>query len=442
MFFISTVPRIRRLLAVSIAVALSLPALAACAQDVVEFAAGTKLEGKVTAIRKAEKEFDFSATIAGRTTSRTYPFAAVHAVTFNGQRHVLTPIDSPTSSDGSPTAASSDTSAPAVRSAAEINRLIDLAGETPPDWYDAVTIDHPDTLDLSWPLNPPTQGWNHQKNMGQFIWDIIHPNPRRWRSGIKLVHHCLTLHSDQPALLRRDMQSLGMMYFQLLQDYPRAAFWLRKAGGTPMDPSRIALAECYWRLGSKPMAMQILNSRSLPLHAIKLLGDMGETDRAVQLAMAAGNTQQAPEAFLLAGDALRQARQPQKAIEFYQRVLDSTKHRNEEYEQRYKARANESIEAIKLFDQLEVSKLADGSYNGSSTGYNGPLSVAVEVRSGRIESVEVTDHQEKQFYSALTDTPNRIVEQQGLEEVDAVSGATITSQAIVNASARALAGDD
>ncbi|MGV3485051.1 MAG: FMN-binding protein [Planctomycetaceae bacterium] len=431
-------PGFRAVLALGMAGLLAATASHAKSQDVVEFASGAKLEGKVVAIRKADKEFDFSAAIGSRTSTRTYPFAAVHAVTFNGQRHVLTPLAS-TSSGTNKTGGSENPAAPLTRSPAEIDRIIEAAGKTPPDWFESTELDYPDTLDLTWPLKPAVEGWHNQRNMGQYIWDIINPNPRRWHSGIKLVHHCLTLHAKQPALANRDMETLGHMYFQLLQDYPRAAFWLRKAGTQSNGRNRVALAECYWRLGNRPMALQLLASRTLPLQAIKLLGDMGETERAVSLAAAAGKTQQAAEAFLLAGDALRLAGRSKQAIEFYERVL-TAQHRNEEYELRQRARATESIEAIRLFDELDVSKLADGTYQGTTTGYNGPLTVAVDVQQGRLDSVKVTDHQEKQFYSALTDTPRRIIDQQSLQKVDAVSGATITSQAIVNAAARALAG--
>ena len=423
--------------ALGLACCIPLMSTPAHAQDVVEFVSGARLEGSVTAIRKDDKEFDFSTKINDRVTSRTFPFAQVHAVTLNGKRHVLTPHSSAASTRREASTQGSDDSA-IVRSPAEINQIIEQAGRTPPEWFDSVALEYPDTLDLSWPLKPPVEGWDNQKNMGQYIWDIVNPNPHRWRPGIKLVHHCLTLHADQPALLDRDMHTLGTMYFQLLQDYPRAALWLRKANKTVTPRDRVVLAECYWRLGSRPMALETLRSNQLPIQAIKLLGDLGETQRAVQLATAASTTPQAVEAFLLAGDALRQAGQHQNAIEFYQRVLDSKSHRNQDYEARHKARANESIEAVKLFDQLDIAKIADGTYTGISTGYNGPMTIAVEVRNGRVDSVKVTSHQEKQFYSALEDTPRRIIERQGLE-VDGVSGATITSQAIVNATAKALA---
>jgi uncharacterized protein with FMN-binding domain len=78
-------------------------------------------------------------------------------------------------------------------------------------------------------------------------------------------------------------------------------------------------------------------------------------------------------------------------------------------------------------------------YTADSIAYAGPLYVEVAVKGGRIESVRVTKHQEKQFYSALTDTPSQIVQKQGVKGVDAVTGATMTSEAILNATAKALA---
>ena len=62
------------------------------------------------------------------------------------------------------------------------------------------------------------------------------------------------------------------------------------------------------------------------------------------------------------------------------------------------------------------------------------------VAQGRIEDVRVTDHNEKQFYSALTDTTKQIIQKQSVKNIDATSRATITSQAIVNATAKALSG--
>jgi uncharacterized protein with FMN-binding domain len=137
---------------------------------------------------------------------------------------------------------------------------------------------------------------------------------------------------------------------------------------------------------------------------------------------------------------MRQAGQFDRAIVFYNKVLSDSSFRNEDYAKRFKARAQESIEAIELFERADVSSIADGTYSGHSTGYNGRLDVAVSVSGGRIESVKVTEHKEKQFYSAMTDTEASILSLQTVRGVDGTSGATITSRAIVNATAKALAG--
>jgi len=413
----------------------------ALSQDVVEFLSGARAEGKVGEIRNAEKEFDFVLKIGENSFDRTYPFSKVHAVTIDGKRFIVTPLpdapDKPPADEPGNTTKAEDDARP-QRGEAEVNRMIDEAGHTPPDWFDDTPLEYPSKLDLSWPLKPEGK-WNNQVNVGQYMWDVINPNPDRWRSGVRLIHHLISMHRTDSTLLTRDMNTLGMMYFRLFQDYPRAAFWLRKAGATSNQVNGVALAECYWRLGNRQMAVRQLGSRAGHLQAIKLLGDMGDTDAAVRLAKAFGNTNAKDEAALLAGDALRLAGRYSEAIQFYEQVLASTDFRNEEYGKRYQARAHESIEAIRLFDQADVSKVADGSYRSNAMGYNGQLEIEVRVAAGRIEAVEVTQHREKQFYSALTDTPTQILKKQSVRGIDATSRATITSQAIVNATAKALA---
>ncbi len=157
-------------------------------------------------------------TIGGRSFVRTYPFAKVHAVTLNGKPYELTPLPTPVAEKNE-------------RSKAEVLELIKTVGSTPPDWYEDTPLNHPATLDFSWPLKPPTKGWNGKVNVGQYLWDTVNPNPSRWKSGAKLLHHVMTLHNDDRTLLNRDMRTLGNMYFNLFQDYPRSAFWLEQSEG-------------------------------------------------------------------------------------------------------------------------------------------------------------------------------------------------------------------
>jgi uncharacterized protein with FMN-binding domain len=68
------------------------------------------------------------------------------------------------------------------------------------------------------------------------------------------------------------------------------------------------------------------------------------------------------------------------------------------------------------------------------------IEVSVTIDAGRIADVEVSKHKEKQFYSALTDVPRQIIDKQTVKGVDATSRATITAEAIITATAKALSG--
>lgn len=408
--------------------------------DKVEFLDGREELGTITEIRKNAREFDF--TPNGSNEQKTFAYSDVHAVTFKGRRFEMTPMPAGTPPTGKPQTGTQPTGTQPTgtknRSRAAVLEEIDKAGKTPPDWFESTAMNHPQSLDLDWPLKADGP-WDESKNVGQYIWGRVNPNEARWQSGIKLVHECMARHQNNRSLLLRDMEKVGVMYFELLQDYPRAAFWLKKSGATPNKVSGIELAECYWQMGSKDLAMDALNSRSLHPGAIKLLGEMGELDSALALAdryVKAG--QFVNESLLNAGDAARNAEQLDRAIKYYEKVLESPA-RNKEYEQRFHARALGAIEAINLYEKTDVSRIADGVYKDKSVGYNGQVEVRVTVKSSKIEEVVVTKHNEKQFYAALTDTPEKIIEKQSIRNIDGTSGATITSQAIIHATARALA---
>lgn len=415
--------------------------------DTIEFLSGAKVEGVVKQIRKEKKELDFEVSIGGRTLNRTYPYDKIHAVTMQGKRYVLNedtgepagraPANSAGASDDADSTASDGT---ARRTKAQIDALVDQQGRTPPDWFDATPLEYPQSLDLDWP-EPAPKPWNNQKNVGQYVWDIINPNPGRWRSGVRFMHHLLEKHKDDPQSRERVMKSLASMYFRFFQDYPRAAFWWRLAGVSKTDPDALGLAECYWRLGNKQMAVQLVDTKTLRLNMIKFYGDIGDTRKALELAEVFVKHNQAPHAALLyAGDACRLAGQSQQAMRYYQQVVDRpATGQYQKRDENFQRRAAASLEAIKLFELSDVSKVEDGTYRAQSLGYSGDVHIEVAVRYHRIESVKVTDHKEEQFYSALTDTPNQIIAKQGVKGVDATSRATITAEAIINATAKALA---
>lgn len=403
--------------------------LSLSAEDVVEMKSGAKTKGKL--ISQDGEFVVLEVQVGSRTFTRKYPKHLVRSVTLGGGGNA-----------GSPLQSSIGSNLPS-RTQREVQDLIDSVGRTPPDWYDSTPLNYPDTLDLSWPEKPPG-GWNAQKNVGQYIWDRINPNPGKWREGVKLMHHIMTVANGDRELINRAMRSLGTMYHNLHEDYARAAFWWQQSGVNRQPEAHphasVHLANCYLKLGNRQMALDLLNSmRTYPLATIKVLGDLGETDDALKLAERFARQGNAVVCYLYAGDVCRVAGRLDDAEKYYGRALTASKSdtRNNDHARRDRQRAEASLAAIQFY-RLTPDKVKDGTYTASSLGYEDQVEVAVTIRGGRIESVAVTNHREKQFYSSLTDTPRNIVAKQSVVGVDTTSGATITSEAIINATATAL----
>jgi uncharacterized protein with FMN-binding domain len=314
--------------------------------------------------------------------------------------------------------------------------LIADVGSSPPDWLVGTPLEYPKTLDLDWP-KPAPKGWNSNKNVGQYIWDRINPNNSKWQSGVKLMVHLLEKHKGDSKLTARVQDSMASMYFRFFQDYARAAYWWESTKEKEDAVLGVSIAECYFRLGSVQIADVALKKLPASVAKIKLMGDMGNVSDALKLANSV-RTSQPHELYLTAGDMCRLDGQFKEAIKWYEKVLSAPAARNDEYEKRYRARANASIETIRKFELLDFSKLADGVYAGSAIGYEGSVDVAITVCVGRVEKVEITKHKEKQYYSALTDVPSQIIAKQNLKDIEATSRATITAVAVINATAEAL----
>lgn len=99
------------------------------------------------------------------------------------------------------------------------------------------------------------------------------------------------------------------------------------------------------------------------------------------------------------------------------------------------------VAAYGLVTTKAVTTYKDGVYEASAQGKMGPVKVKVVVEGGRIKSVEVVEHNETPFLSdaAISEVPAAIVAAQSAD-VDSVTGATITSNAIKAAVKEALKG--
>jgi uncharacterized protein with FMN-binding domain len=447
-----------RLILVAVAIGASAASVTAAT---VELLNGTTIQ--CTVLSKDETSVTVEVMKGGMKVKQTIPLTNVHKVTINAKEYLINerPAGGSKTKGSKTTKAKSSTKSSAgvleedadepagggktLRTKAEVDKLIDEMGRSPPEWFEATPLDYPQSLDLDWP-EKPGEGWNNQKNVGQYIWDIVNPNQNKWREGVRLLHHLLTLHKDDAEKRVRIMNSLAIMYHNLHEDHARAAFWWRQAGidkGGRFTNQVPHLAECYWRLGNKQMALDLLKKQSVSYYgSIKLLADMGNTQEAQQLADRISKLPNAqPDiAFLYAADGFRVAGKFPQALQYYQKVLDvPAKDPGKGRVERNHKRAQASLEAIKLFELSDVSKVADGTYQDESLGYEGPVRVEVVVAGGKIESVRVVQHREKQYYSSINDTPPKIIAKQGVKGVDSTSSATITSEAIINATAKALA---
>ena len=81
---------------------------------------------------------------------------------------------------------------------------------------------------------------------------------------------------------------------------------------------------------------------------------------------------------------------------------------------------------------LDLSRVPDGIYRGRDFGYKSEIEIEVTVRAGRIETVRVTREREHITLSSLSEIPRRILKEQNLRDIDAVSGATMAWAAAWN----------
>lgn len=93
-----------------------------------------------------------------------------------------------------------------------------------------------------------------------------------------------------------------------------------------------------------------------------------------------------------------------------------------------------------LFSSMAAFAMTDGTYTGKADGRNGVVTVEVTIAGDVIEKVEVVSHEETEGVGTLAvdAIPGAIVEAQSLG-VDAVAGATLTSDAILAAVADCVA---
>ncbi len=315
----------------------------------------------------------------------------------------------------------------------EVEARIKKAGTTKPDWWDSVKLNHPKSLRLDW-SPAPGKGWKPNVNMGAHYVSSVWPRPDKWKYGVKLARLALEKNPRNAKTVKSAREQLGRMWCDFLGDPARAAYWWRGAGNDP-----VKMADCYRLMGAKQMAIAELrragNNRGRAAPVVKLWAELGDLNMAIRMAQGNARGSQAADVLLAAGNAHRFHGDMKKAMAFY---LQVGKLGNNRRYGRAKGRAKNSLAALRGCESFDMKKVRDGTYSGSCKGFRGPVNVSVTVAGGKVTVAKVAKHREDWSGRSTFDIPKKIIEKNGIKGVDAVTRATTSSDAVINAFAAAL----
>jgi len=241
------------------------------------------------------------------------------------------------------------------------------------------------------------------------------PNdPARLRSWLKVCHE------------------IAHLYDGALQDDARALGWALRCAGAPLaDPAEerqnriaagLAAARAVEGLGRRPAAVALYR-----LLARDLLLDPDPY-----------GTLLLPQIFLHVGDAELSEKNAAASEAAYRAAAAAAGRLPEGTPSNFLAPGSVARAALRRLGAqgLAFSRVADGTYEGEAYGYNAPIGVRLTFQAGRCTELHVTDLGDKRPLDAYRVLPDRILESQSLE-VDAVTGATVTSRAILSAATEA-----
>ena len=76
----------------------------------------------------------------------------------------------------------------------------------------------------------------------------------------------------------------------------------------------------------------------------------------------------------------------------------------------------------------------DGTYTGTGKGYSGTITLTAKIKKGMIKSLEAEHTDTPMFFKKAWDIlENEIIQNQSVDGIDTVSGATYSSKGIINA---------
>jgi uncharacterized protein with FMN-binding domain len=411
--------------------------------DEIELLKGGKMRGKV--LKETDKFIAIELSEDGATMSMNLPTKNIHAVTIGGKRRVINekaaaPVRKPVvrrtrkpKEKKREKPGNGNGNGQLTRSKAEVEMLIKKAGATRPEWWDSVNLSPPATLPMNW----ATRGKGTNANLSAYVHQKkVRGSANDWKHVVKILHKTLDVNKGKQSEELRSWSELGFFYGILLEDPARGAYCFRQGGS--LFPE---LATCYQKLGNesmakaqiakvKPSSQMYFNSRIANVWAA-----VGDLQGALAFAKTFTRFGRADLVNLAMGNIYRAKGKYKEAQTYYQKGLDANPKRDG---LRPSDRLKDGLEAVKALQKGDLSRIADGTHTGTSTGWSGNVVVEITIKAGKITAAKVTECRDTWPTNTRTYLPKRIVEQQGITGLDAVSGATVTSDAIINAAGKAL----
>ncbi len=217
------------------------------------------------------------------------------------------------------------------------------------------------------------------------------------------------------------------MYLFMSGNYAWAALefpkHIEKAAGTGPTHIFLCYASCLAHFGEYTKALHVLDQamNDLPPNPWRITS-------------LAGIQEQYGDLYAKKGD-------PAKAREHYAEAIRLYPTSDQPYGRhllpRYAAKVQTKLDLV-VMQSLAVTKLRDGDYTGRALAYSDKqdMEVTLTISTGKIKDVNLK-HAEKIDLNATKIIPQRIIEKQSVQ-VDGITGATITSQAIVDGTFQAL----
>ena len=209
-------------------------------------------------------------------------------------------------------------------------------------------------------------------------------------------------------------------YAWALQEY---ATHVKKVEGKGATHAYLCYASCYAHFGEYAKALEILNAAlaDLPPKPWRISATANIHNQLGDVSAKMGDVAKAKEHYAQAISLYPTSDQP------YGRHLLP----------RHAAKVQSKLDLLTM-QSLKDASLRDGTYTGKSLGYSDTrdIEVLVTIANGKIADIKVT-HEEKIDLRAAEIMPERIKAAQSFR-VDAVTGATVTSQAVIDGAYRAL----